>query len=107
MSVNANVEELLNKTLVEELLNKTLDVLPVTNEDVVFKGITAKVTDRIVELKKSALRLKEKYGSLGQLEKEIKQQGVSPDEHSLYTDLLQWRAIKHELTELFEILEAF
>lgn len=91
---------------VAELLERTLAVLPVTDEDVVFKGITAEVTDRIVELKKSALRLKKKHGALEQLEQEIKQKGVSPDDHTVYTDLLEWRAIHHETAELVKILES-
>lgn len=44
-------------TRVQELLEKTLAILPITDEDVIFKGITAEVMDRIVELKKAALRL--------------------------------------------------
>lgn len=40
---------------VAKLLKRALAVLPVTDEDVVFKGITAEVTDRIMELKKSTL----------------------------------------------------
>ena len=33
-------------------------------------------------------------------------EGVSPDDHTLYTDLLEWRAINHELAELLHIFEA-
>jgi len=36
----------------------------------------------------------------------VKTEGVSPDDHTLYTDLLEWRAIDHELTELLHMLEA-
>ena len=94
------------RTSTAQLLKRTLALLPVTDEDVVFKGITAELTDRIVELKKNSLRLEMKYGSLEQLEQEIKRRGVSPDDHTLYTDLLDWRAINHELAELVKVLES-
>jgi hypothetical protein len=35
----------------------------------------------------------------------IQTDGVSPDDHALYTELLEWRAINHELTELLHVLE--
>ena len=89
-----------------ELLKRTLSIIAVTDEDVVFKGITAEVIDRIVELKKSASILKKKYGSLEQLEQDIEHKGVSPDDHNLYTDLLEWRAMKDELKNLVKILES-
>ncbi|MFQ6015818.1 MAG: hypothetical protein ACE5NP_10285 [Anaerolineae bacterium] len=94
------------KAQVQKLLEKALALLPITDEDVIFKGITAEVTDRIVELKKAALRLQGKYGSLENLAEEIEREGVSPDNHTLYTDLLEWRAINYELTELVKILES-
>ncbi len=31
---------------------------------------------------------------------------VSPDDHTPYTDLLEWRAIRHELEQLTRFLEA-
>lgn len=91
---------------VQQLLEKTLAILPVTNEDVIFRGITAGVTDRIFELKKAALGLQQRYGSLQDLERKIEQEGVPPDDHTLYTDLLEWRAISQELSELIKILES-
>ena len=94
------------RTQVQELLEKTLAILPITDEEVIFKGITAEVMDRIVELKMAALRLRMKYGSLEDLIQKIEQKGVSPDDHTLYMDLLEWRAINYELGELVKILES-
>lgn len=91
---------------VQELLEKTLAILPITDEDVIFKGITAEVMDRIVELKKAILRLQTRYGSLEDLARRLEREEVSPDDHTLYTDLLEWRAINHELGELVKILES-
>ena len=91
---------------VQELLERTLAFLPITDEDVIFKGITAEVMDRIVALKKAALRLQTRYGSLEDLGRRLEREGVSPDDHTLYTDLLEWRAIDYELGELIKILES-
>jgi hypothetical protein len=93
-------------TRVQELLEKTLAILPITDEDVIFKGIKAEVMNRIVELKKAALRFQTNYGSLEDLTRRVERDGVSPDDHTLYTDLLEWRAINYELGELVKILES-
>ncbi len=67
---------------------------------------TTGITERIIELRRAALDLQQRYGSLGKLEERTEREGVSPDDHALYTDLLEWRAIKHELTQLTELEEA-
>jgi hypothetical protein len=36
------------------------------------------------------------------LERKIENEGISPDDHTVYTDLLEWRAIGHEMTELLD-----
>ena len=95
---------MITQTGVRELLKNTLSILPLSEDDIYFKGLTSEVTDRIVELKKSALKLKNRYGTLEKLKEEIKSKGVTPDDHTLYTDLLEWRAINHELSKLVEIL---
>ena len=87
-------------------LERATNVLPASNDELLLRGITAEVTDRIVALKKSELRLRRHYGSLENLERGIETQGVSPDDHRLYTDLLEWRAIRHELSELVDLLDA-
>ncbi len=91
---------------VQELLGRTSALLPVTDQDIIFRGITAELMERVVQLKKAGTGLEEKYGSLEMLERRIEEQGISPDDHTLYTDLLEWRAINHEISELIAILES-
>jgi len=91
---------------VQQLLERTSAILPVTDRDIMLRGITAEVVERIVQLKKARAGLEQKHGSFKGLERRIEQQGVSPDDHTLYTDLLEWRAISHELSELIAILES-
>ncbi len=88
------------------LLEKVKKILPDSEDEIIFKGITNSITDRIVELKKSAYRLTKQYGSLEKLENRLKREGVSPDDHTLYQDLLEWRAIHFELDQLLELLKA-
>ena len=90
---------------VHQLLEKVTAILPVSDEDLVYKGIAAGVSERIIDLKKAESRLRGKYGSLEGLEHKIQAEGVSPDDHTLYADFLEWRAINHELAELLHILE--
>ena len=92
---------------VQQLLERVTAVLPVSEEDLVYRGIAAGVTERIIILKKAVARLQERYKSLEDLERKIQAEGVPPDDHTLYTDLLEWRAINHELSKLWRILEAF
>jgi hypothetical protein len=89
-----------------QLLEKATAILPASDEDLIYKGIAAGVSERIIALKKSRARLQRKHGSQEDLELKVKTEGVSPDDHTLYTDLLEWRAIDHELTELLHMLEA-
>jgi hypothetical protein len=91
---------------VHQLLERAAAVLPVSDEEIILKGITNETVERIVYLKKATLRLQTKYGSLEALEQRIKTEGISPDDHTLYTDLLEWRAIRHEMVELVNLLEA-
>lgn len=66
------------------------------------------VTDaeQMSELTRHAEQMKAQYGSLAMLEEQMRSQGVSPDDHRLYTDLLEWRAIDHELAELMHTYES-
>ncbi|MBM4465779.1 MAG: hypothetical protein FJ014_09550 [Chloroflexi bacterium] len=91
---------------VQQLLERVTAVLPVSDEDLVYKGIATSVTERILDLKKAVTRLQGRYKSLEDLERKVQAEGVSPDDHTLYTDLLEWRAINHELTHLRHIFEA-
>ena len=91
----------------EKLLRKALAVLPETDEeDILLTGITVKIVDRIARLKKSARVLERKYGSIDHLKTKIEREGVSPDDHRLYEDLLEWGAISQELNELTNVLES-
>ena len=89
-----------------EMLNKALKVLPATEEDIVLTGIISKIAERIAVLKKVERTLIEKYESVEKLEKQIKEEGVSPDDHTAYNDLLEWRATKYELGELTFFIES-
>jgi hypothetical protein len=83
-----------------EMLSKALDILPATEEDIVLTGIISKIAERIAVLKKMERTLIEKYESVEKLEKQIKEEGFSPDDHTAYNDLLEWRATRYELEEL-------
>jgi len=94
-----------NDTHIQQLLQKATAVLPVSDEELLLRGITAETTERILTLKRAALRLQAKYGSLEALAERIKAEGVTPDDHTLYTDLLEWRALRDELAKLVNLLE--
>jgi hypothetical protein len=89
-----------------QLLEKAAAILPGSDEDLIYKGIAAGVSERIMALKKPRARLQRKHSSVEELERKVDTEGVSPDDHTLYTDLLEWRAIDHELSELLHMLEA-
>ena len=89
-----------------QLLEKATAILPESDEDLIYKGIAAGVSERIMALRQSRARLQRRHGSREQLEHELKTHGVPPEDHTLYTDLLEWRAIDHESTELLRMLEA-
>ena len=89
----------------QQLLERATAILPICDEDLVYKGIAAGVSERILDLKKAGTKLKDQYGSVDELERRVQTEGVSPDDHTLYTDLLEWRAINHELAELLRIIE--
>lgn len=88
-----------------QLLERATAILPASDEDLIYKGIAAGVSERIMALRKSRTRLQRKHSSQEELERKVKTEGVSPDDHTLYTDLLEWRAIDHELSELLHTLE--
>ncbi len=87
------------------LLERATSVLPISDEDLIYKGIAASVSERIIALKKAGTRLQGKYGSLEELERKVKTDGVSPDNHTLYSNLLEWRAINREMDELLHLFE--
>lgn len=90
---------------VKELWKRTMTLLPMTEEEVLLRGITTGITERIIELRRAVLDLQQRCGSLNKLEERIEREGISPDDHTPYVDLLEWQAIKHELTQLTKLLE--
>ena len=89
-----------------QLLKRATSILPLSDEDLIYKGVAAGVSERLFTLKKRRSQLQRKYGSIEKLETRIQVDGNTPDDHSLYTDLLEWRAIDHEFAKLLLILEA-
>lgn len=81
------------------------DLLAVSREELLRRGLLAVLTERIWQLKERLRQLTEQHGSLSQLERRIKTEGISPDDHSLYQDLLEWRAAQYELDRLLEALK--
>jgi hypothetical protein len=88
-----------------QVLKKATSLLPNSNEELIYKGIAAGVSERLMALKKVRSRLETKHSSIKELEKKIKKYGITPDDHTLYTDLLEWRAINQELTELLHLFQ--
>jgi len=82
----------------DQLLEQATAILPFSDEDIIYKQLAP--SERIWELKKARFRLQEEYVSLDELDQRIQFEGVSPDDHTLYVDLLEWRAINNELDEL-------
>jgi hypothetical protein len=80
----------------QSLLERASSVLPISDEDLIYKGIAVSVSERLMTLKRAETRLQGQYGSLEELEQRLKTEGVSPDDHTLYADLLEWRALNHE-----------
>ncbi len=83
-----------------QLLERATAVLPLTDEELIQKGVAAGVTERLLELGKVIDQMQQHYGTLSELEERIQDKGVPPDDHSLYADLLEWRAMLHEKSEL-------
>ena len=90
----------------KNLLGRLRDLIAVSDDEVVQRGIAQATTDRIIELRQRAAQLAVRYGAIEKLDAQIKKQGVSPDDHTLYTDLLEWRAVRHEMEQLTSFLEA-
>ena len=88
----------------QNLLDHLKQLLVVNEDEIVQRGIAQAATDRIIELRQRAGQLAEHYGSIEKLEAQGK--NVSTDDHTLYTDLLEWRAIRRELEQLTHFLEA-
>jgi hypothetical protein len=89
-----------------QLLDQAVAVLPSSEEEIVTKGIAAETSERIVALRQSTRRWQSIYGSIQQLATRVQREGVTPDDHTLYTELLEWRAANQELSQLVNLLES-
>lgn len=103
--MRVQVSEMTLTQQTQTTLNRLRELLPLTEDDVVQRGITEEVMARIAALRRAASRLARLYGTLEGLEARIESEGVSPDDHTLYTDLLEWRSARRELGELTAFLE--
>jgi Asp/Glu/hydantoin racemase len=80
-------------------------MLPLTEDEIIQYGITEAATSRIIEVRQRIAQLTSTYNSQHILEKRINEEGVSVDDHTLYTDLLEWRSLRYELGQLTGFLE--
>lgn len=87
----------------QNLLSDLQKIMALNEDEIVQRGIAQATTDRIIELRQRAGQLTELHGSIEKLE--TKSKGASADDHTLYTDLLEWRAVQHELEQLTHFLE--
>ncbi|MFH1909069.1 MAG: hypothetical protein ABIL11_17085 [Chloroflexota bacterium] len=86
----------------QNLLVDLQKIMAVNEDEIIQRGIAQATTDRIIELRQRAGQLTERYGSIEKLEAQGK--NVSADNHTLYTDLLDWRSVRHELEQLTHFL---
>ena len=87
----------------QHLLTDLQKIMALNEDEIVQRGIAQATTDRIIELRQRMGQLTEKYGSIEKLE--TQSNDVSADDHTLYTDLLEARAVRHELEQLTHFLE--
>jgi hypothetical protein len=88
----------------QNLLDHLKSLMTVNEDEIVQRGIAQATTERIIDLRRRAGQFSETYESVANLEA-LANAGVSADDHTLYTDLLEWRAIQHELESLAHFLE--
>ncbi|HQV94941.1 MAG TPA: hypothetical protein PLA27_03750 [Anaerolineales bacterium] len=87
----------------QNLLTDLQKIMALNEDEIVQRGIAQATTDRIVELRQRMSQLTEQYGGIEKLEAQSK--SAPADDHTLYTDLLEWRAVRHELERLANFLE--
>lgn len=61
-----------------DLLEEVVAILPLSQEDLLYKGIATAITERIVELKRANQQFAKRYGSLKKLERKIETEGYRP-----------------------------
>ena len=88
----------------QNLLSDLQKIMALNEDEIVQRGIAQATTDRIVELRQRMGQLTEQYGDIEKLE--LQSKTVSADDHTLYTDLLEWRAVRNELEQLAHFLES-
>jgi hypothetical protein len=89
----------------QRLLDRARELLPVNDDEIVQRGIAQATLDRIVTLRRRAAQLAGQYTSWDALAASVNAGSVTPDDHTLYTDYLEWGAVRHELTQLTGFLE--
>ncbi|MEW5939282.1 MAG: hypothetical protein AB1750_06460 [Chloroflexota bacterium] len=89
----------------QNLLEDLQKIMAVSEDDLIQRGIAQATTDRIIELRQRIGQLTRKHKSMEALEALIHAAGVPADDHTSYTDLLEWRAAFHELEQLTRFLE--
>lgn len=93
-------------TRAQRLLERATAVLPLTDEELIQKGVAAGIAERLLDLQHRVAQLQHGHGSLEALEKRLRREGVPADDHTLYTDLLEWRALVYERGELVDLLQS-
>ncbi len=88
----------------QNLLDHLKQLMLVNEDEIVQRGIAQATLQRIIDLRRRAGQLSELYLDVSNLEVLVNK-GVSADDHTLYTDLLEWRAIQNELENLTHFLE--
>jgi len=89
----------------QNLLDDLQKIMAVNEDDIMQRGIAQATTDRIIKLRQRISELSQQYNNLKELESRVKSEGISADDHTPYTDLLEWRAVRQELEQLTRFLE--
>ena len=89
----------------QNLLDDFQKIMAFNEDEIMQRGIAQATTDRIIELRQRIGELNQQYDNLKELESRVEAEGVSVDNHTPYTDLLEWRAVRHELEQLTHFLE--
>lgn len=87
----------------QNLLADLQEIMAVNEDEVVQRRIAQATTDHIIELRQRMGQLRKLYGDIEYLEMQSK--NVHADDHTLYTDLLEWRAIRNELVQVAEFMK--
>ena len=87
----------------QNLLSDLQKIMALNEDEIVQRGIAQATTDRIIEIRQRVGQLSEQYGDIEKLE--VQSKNVSADDHTRYTDLLEWRAVRHELGKITSFLK--